>query len=467
MKHALAAALLVSLFVAPSPADKEKDVVKSVQRTGDGSQVCGLGKEFHAGRRKELMNRLEEGYVVVRGLPTPRSNEEFTQDKVFWYLTGIESPDAALVLDVKKKKEILFLPKASRMWETWNGERWDVEDDWVKKLSGFKDVRPSEELVEELDDILKKRAIVWVHLQPHTALSDSYDTAIKFVNERERDPLDGRVSREETLKNHLEERFGVEVRDCTPVVNDMRRVKTPEEVDAMRRAARAGAIALAEAMRAAEPGVGEWELDALMSHVHIREGADGPAYAAIVGSGANSCVLHYLDSSRTMRKGEILLIDYGPEVDHYVTDITRTWPVDGKFSKRMKELYEAVLEAQKAGIAAVAPGKTLAEVNAACDKVLRDKGMMGMRSHGACHYIGMEVHDPGDTFAPMEPGVVFTIEPGLYDRKLGIGVRIEDVIVCTEDGAEVISAAVPKELEEVEALMKEPGILELLEKHGE
>ena len=466
MKHAVPALLLLPLLATPLPADKDDDV-KSVQRTGDGSQVCGLGKAFHAGRRKELMKRLEEGFVVIRGLPAPRGNVEFTQDKVFWYLTGIESPDAALVLDVKRKREILFLPKADHGWETWNGELWDVEDDFVKKLSGFKDVRPSEDLVDELDDILKKRAVAWVHLQPHTALSGSYDSASKFVGARKRDPLDGRLTREETLKNHLEERFGVEVRDCTDVVNEMRRVKTPEEVDAMRRAARAGAVALAEAMRATAPGVGEWELDALMSHVHIREGAHGPAYAAIVGSGANSCVLHYLDASRRMKKGEILLIDYGPEVDHYVTDITRTWPVGGRYSKRMKELYAAVLEAQKAGIAAVAPGKTLAEVNAACDKVLRDKGMMGMRSHGACHYIGMEVHDPGDVFAPMEPGVAFTVEPGLYDRKLGIGVRIEDVVVCTEDGAEVISAGVPKELDEVEALIKERGILELLQEHGE
>jgi Xaa-Pro aminopeptidase len=238
-------------------------------------------------------------------------------------------------------------------------------------------------------------------------------------------------------------------------------VKEPEEIAAIRRASRAGAAAIVEAMRSTRPGIGEWEVAALMTFVHTREGATGPAYGAIVGSGPNSCSLHYLMASRRMQAGEPLLVDYGPEVDHYVTDITRTWPVSGTFEGRMKELYEAVLEAQKAGVAAAKPGGSLQDVDRASRAKLTELGFGHMLNHGVCHSVGMEVHDPGN--GPLEPGVVFTIEPGAYDHELGIGIRIEDVVVITADGCEVLTAGVPKEIDEIEALMRADGLLDHVE----
>jgi Xaa-Pro aminopeptidase len=202
---------------------------------------------------------------------------------------------------------------------------------------------------------------------------------------------------------------------------------------------------MTEAMRATRPGIGEWEIDALMTFVHRREGASGPAYYAIVGSGPNALVLHYSACSRTLKPSEMLLVDYAPEVDHYTSDITRSWPTDGVFTPRMIELYDAVLAAQEAGISAVKPGRRMQEVDQACSKVLRSRGLGKLILHPACHYIGLEVHDVGDNRTPIEPGVCFTVEPGVYEAATGIGIRIEDVVLVTETGCEVLSAGVAKD----------------------
>jgi Xaa-Pro aminopeptidase len=439
----------------------------ALARAGDGKPVCGLGKEFHAGRRAELMEREDGELLVFRGLAGTRENIAFRQDKNFWYLTGVESPGAALVLDGKKKKEILFLPEQDLRAESWNGEIWDAKDAWVKELTGFDEVRASGELEKTLEKMLDGRKKIGTNLGPSIVLAGSYDAAGPFEEEQEKDPLDGRVSREKALAARLEEKLGVKVFDVNPTLVAMRLVKEPEEIAAMKRAARAGALAHVEAMRSTRPGIGEWELDGLMSFVQIREGAFGKAYEAIVGSGANACVLHYTANDRRMQKEEIVLIDYGPEVDHYTTDITRSWPTDGKFTKRAAELYDAVLAAQEAGIAACKPGATIQDVTKACDGVLEERGLMKYRRHGPCHYIGLEVHDPGDYQAPFVPGVAFTVEPGLYDLEAGIGIRIEDVVVITAKGCDVISALAPKARAEVEKTVQAEGILDRLAAQGE
>ncbi len=439
----------------------------ALARVGDGQPVCGLGKEFHAGRRAELMQRTGDELLVFRGLAGSRENLAFRQDKNFWYLTGIESPGAALVLDGKNKTAILFLPEQDLGRESWDGEVWDAQDEWVKKLTGFEEVRASEELVKVLEKMLDGRKSLGTNLGASIVLAGSHDAAGPFEHDQASDALDGRVSREQALAQKLEEKLGVTVFDVHPTLVEMRLVKTPEEVAAMRRAARAGALAHIEAMRSTRPGIGEWELAGLMSFVQIREGAFGCAYEAIVGSGGNACILHYTANDRRMQKGEIVLLDYGPEVDHYTTDITRSWPTDGKFTKRAAELYDAVLAAQQAGIAACKPGATIQDVSAACSNVIKERGLTKYVRHGPCHYIGLEVHDPGDYQKPFVPGVAFTVEPGLYDREAGIGIRIEDVVVITATGCEVLSALAPREREEVEKTVQAEGILDWLAANGE
>jgi Xaa-Pro aminopeptidase len=246
----------------------------------------------------------------------------------------------------------------------------------------------------------------------------------------------------------------------------MRRIKTEEEIAALRGASEAAAQAMVEAMRATQPGRTEWEIEALMDLVHRRAGATGPAYQAIVGSGPNSLVLHYRANVRTLQDGDVLLIDYGPELRHYVADVTRTWPVSGKFTPRQAELYDAVLRAQEAGIAAAKPGNSISDVEAACREVLRESGFSRFVRHGSCHLVGMEVHDPFDprTFqAPLQPGTVFTIEPGLYEEETAIGIRIEDTIVITAEGCEVLSRAAPKDRAAIEAIVGRGGALEAID----
>jgi len=232
----------------------------------------------------------------------------------------------------------------------------------------------------------------------------------------------------------------------------------------MRRSASIGAAAMSEAMRSTAAGRGEWELSALLEWQYRAAGSPGAAYAPIVGSGPNACVLHYQAANRRMRAGEVLLIDAGPEVDHFTTDITRSWPVDGVFSERAAEIYDAVLAANQAGIAAVRPGRTMGDINDIANGVMLEMGFpRSMIKHGVCHWVGLEVHDAGGYGEPFVPGMAFTIEPGLYDTEAGIGVRLEDVVVVTEEGCEVITAGVPKARAEVEALVAERGVLELLE----
>lgn len=425
-----------------------------------GELKCGLGKDFHQGRRNALLAEVEEGVVLFRGLGDTRGYEPFHQDKVFWYLTGVESPNAALLMDKSSGRQILFLPEVSEMSEMWEGEKWDMKDRWVKGLTGFNEILPERDLLGVLEELTAKEKTVWTAQHPHITLAECFDRARPFNARRERDPLDGRVSREKALKAQLEERFGVKVRSITPMLNELRRVKQPVEIDAMRRAAAAGVSALQEAMRSTKPGVGEWELDGLMTFIHRKAGAAGPAYHAIVGGGANSLVLHYSACDRRVQDGEVILIDYAPEFDHYTSDITRTWPVSGVFTERMAEIYDAVKDAQAAGILAAKPGAKISDVENACAQVLRDRGFGHLVRHASCHYIGMEVHDVGRSNRVLEVGVAFTVEPGLYEPETGIGVRIEDVVVITEDGCENLSAGAPRGRAEIEALIAEQGLLE-------
>jgi Xaa-Pro aminopeptidase len=430
------------------------------QAQTDRSHKCGLGAAFHAGRRAALLAKLGEGVVLVRGMPPTRDYSPFRQDKTFWYLTGVESPDAALLMDAKSGKQVLFLPKQNKFAEIWEGEIWDTGDAWLKEVTGFEDVRPIGDLVTVLKELTLSQKVAWISTEPHVELAGCADRAEPYDHRVATDPLDGRTSREKALREKLEKDLHLEVRDLSKVLNEMRRVKTPEEIDALRRAAHAGAAAMAEAMRSTRPGIGEWQIDALMTFIQRREGADGPAYQAIVGSGPNSLVLHYSACSRVMNAGEVLLVDYAPEFDHYTSDITRSWPVDGKLTPRMEEIYDAVFAAQQAGIAAVKPGKTIGDVEKACRDVLESRGLLKLMPHGTCHYVGMEVHDVGDSRKPFEPGVVFTVEPGVYEPATGIGVRIEDVVAVTSDGCEVLSAGVPKDKKGVLELCGAEGILD-------
>lgn len=449
---------------ATSNSTTSSSATSSIASATTEERRCGLGSAFHTGRRLRLRHELrasnEQGLVLVRGLPPTRDYTRFQQDKTFWYLTGVESPNAALLMDLGTGRETLFLPERNSRTESWEGEVWDCEDEWIKPLTGFSDVRPTSELVVALKEAVKPGSAVWISKEPWVTLSACWDRAMPYDRAIEKDPLDGRTSREKALEENLRELLGVDVRDCGPILAEMRRIKTPEEIEALRRASRIGAQSMIEAVRSSRIGIGEWELEAVMSFVHRREGATGPAYHGIVGCGPNALVLHYSEDSRRLQAGEMLLLDYAPEYEHYVSDITRSWPVDGQFTPRMIEIYDAVLEAQEAGIAAVKPGATFEEIEKVCRASLAKRGMMKLTKHGVSHFVGMEVHDVGDYRRPLEPGVVLTVEPGVYDAAAKIGVRIEDVVLVTPTGCEVLSRSAPKDRASLSALVAEEGLLD-------
>ena len=465
----MVSAALLSIFFASFHA--EFAAPRRLDPAADRVRTCGLGASFHAGRRTALCERLGEGVVVLRGLPDTRDYREFRQDKSFWYLTGVESRDAALVMDAASGRAVLLLPERDRELqneEVWNGEIWDASDEWVPGLTGFVEVRANGKLLDVVSELRGDApdGVIWVLRYPAVQLAESSDRAQKFEARRRSDPLDGRDSRTGALEGALEARFpDAQVRDLQSELVALRVHKTPEELAALRRAAASSVAAMNEAIRSTKPGIGEWDLDALMSFVHQRNGAEGPAYEAIVGGGPNALVLHYLASDRVLRPNEMLLVDYACERDHYTCDITRSWPTSGEFTPRMLELYDAVLAAQLAGIAAAKPGVSLAEVSRVFRAGRRGRGFDRLVLQGACHFVGMEVHDPGNFREPLRPGACFTIEPGLYDPEAAIGIRIEDVICITEDGCEVLTAGSPKERAALLALRDEPGLLDRIEEH--
>jgi len=411
-----------------------------------------LGAAFHAGRRSALAEALDgKGIVVVRGAADTRNYLEFRQSNDFWYLTGVETPGAALVLDAKSGKSSLFLPPRNPSHESVEGPDLHPGEE-AERITGFEQTRSTAELEAALG-ALRGKGPFYAPLAPEELHQTSRDRAEGFERGRERDPFDGRPSREKAFADALEKRLGAPIRDASPILDELRRVKTPEEIEAMREASRVGAEGMRAAMRACRPGRFEWELAAEANATYLRLGARGPAYFAIVGAGPNSIVLHYYRKHRRIEDGEVVLIDFGPEVNYYTTDITRTFPANGKFTARQREVYEACLAAQEATLAAVKPGVTIADLTRVASEAIRKAGFGKYILHGPCHYIGLAVHDVGEYGKPLEPGVCITVEPGIYVPGEAIGVRIEDTIVVTEKGHENLSILAPRTVAEIEAWM--------------
>jgi Xaa-Pro aminopeptidase len=276
---------------------------------------------------------------------------------------------------------------------------------------------------------------------------------------QESDRWDGRPTREKAFDLALRKKLGNEVtiKDLSPILDAMRLIKDAQEIERLREASRIASVGLKEAIRAVEPGMHEYQVGAVAEFVFRWEGASGPAYFPIVGSGPNSCVLHYNANNRKMEAGDIVVMDFGPDFLYYDSDVTRTFPVSGTFTAEQRKVYQVVLDAQKAALAIVRPGATFRDINAAARTVIDRAGYGKNWAHGVSHYIGMATHDVGG-FQPLEPGVAITVEPGIYIPEQSLGVRIEDTVLVTKDGYENLSKDVPKEITEIEKLMAERSV---------
>ena len=431
--------------------------------TPEGGRGQGLfNKEWHTARRELLMDKVGKGVIVLRGAPTLNDYREFRQDNNFWYLTGITTPNAALIMVPEAKETFLLVPPVDPRMEVWSGDLIDPSE--AQEITGIKRCMPIGKLSRSgnwdgLEKAIRKalqlssERLIYIQELPAENWMMSRDNLMSAARSQARDPWDGRNTRGRQFKEKLKEVIeDVKVKDLTELLDAMRIIKTPEEAEAMRRACAISGIAHVNAMQDTQLGAFEWEMAAQMTGDFLAEGAMGPGYAPIVGTGPNSCILHYNANSRKLTDGDIVMIDYGAEFNHFVADVSRTWPAGPKFTERQAEIYQAVYDAQEAAFKQCKPGSSLREVHRAAYAVLKERGFAKAFPHGTSHWLGMATHDVGAPFAKFEPGAAFTVEPGVYLNDEEIGVRLEDVVLITEDGYELLTAGIPRKLDEVEAL---------------
>ena len=380
-------------------------------------------------RRAELRKALPNGIVVLFGRTEADAGDlrsGFYQEPNFYYLTGWNQPGSVLVLN--PAGEMFFLPPKDPEAEKWTGTKASAQDKNVAAVTGFEHVMPAQAFESELLKLMRQYPRLY---------------ALKGT----------RLERLAPLR---------EISDAQPAIAKLRMKKSPEEIALIERATSVSIEAHRAAWKRAAPGLYEYQVAATMTGVFAENGCERAAYSPIVGAGPNSVFLHYSRNKRRMDRGEILLMDVAAECSAYASDITRTIPVGAKFSERQREIYNVVLGAQRAAIAAIKPGMTIAKTSAnsiytiAYDyinshgKDLHGEPLGKYFTHGLSHHVGLEVHDASDTSAPLEAGMVITVEPGIYIPEEKIGIRIEDVVLVTETGAKVLSGALPTEPEEIE-----------------
>jgi len=420
--------------------------------------LCASGDaSFFAARRQALMQRIEGSVAVLQGAAGTRAYTRFRQDNNFYYLTGVEEPDALLLLDATQHRSILFLPAPKEDAELVEGLRLFPGPD-ARKATGIDEVLDLSRFRDEMEKRKKTFQFLFTPSSPYETAATSRDLALKHDAAQQRDAWDGRLSREAAFEKNLKEKLGrsVRIRDLAPILDAMRRIKDAQEIERLREAGRIGALGLKEAMRSAAPGMYEYQLAALAEYLFLWHGASGPAFSPLVGSGPNARLWHYSLNHRKMEPGDLVVMDFGADYRYYQSDIARTFPVSGRFSEEQAKIYQAVLHAQKAVLAKVRPGATFEALEEAARGALKPFGYDTPMPHRVSHYVGMSSHDPGED-EPFAAGVVLAVEPGVYLPDKNLGIRIEDTVLVTGEGCEILSADVPKEIAEIEKLMAERG----------
>ncbi len=423
--------------------------------------------EFFAGRRAALVELIRPGiqpgerhWVVVRGATSAADMAQFYQDHNFYYLTGVREPDAALVINVETGDEELLVPPFSRFTAQWEGQRLAPGEAAAKK-TGFAAVGNSRGLHRRLEAALGGdgggKAVLWTFTTPQPNRTATSASAARAASASRGDRFDGRGARAEAWAAALRKQYpDAEIRDVMPMMGTLRGVKQPEEVALVRAASALAARGIAAAMRAAAPGAYEFQLAAAARYEFSRHGAGPDAYAAIVGAAGNGCVLHYSANTKQLEDGDLIVMDYGPTVHGYCSDVTRTFPASGVYTDAQRKLVEDVHAVQQALFAKIRPGARLSELSQLCAQLLAERGYRSF--HGPCHHVGLAVHDLGSD--ELREGMIITVEPGAYLPDERMGCRIEDTILITADGYENLSADVPSTPDAIEALMRSVEIRE-------
>lgn len=431
-----------------------------------------------AKRRKALMQQVGSDALVI--LPSAKevirngdATYPFRQNSDFYYLTGFTEPEAVLVLAPKRKEGeyILFCRPRNRDREIWDGPRAGLEG--AVKAFNVNQAFPIDELEVRLPDILVGRESIHYPL----GFDKDFDQRLMEIVKDIRAKVRGGLACPSSFV------------DISPSLHEMRLFKSPTEVAMMKRAISITGAAHVRAMEICKPGMYEYEIEATLSYVFLCHGARFHAYNAIVGSGKNTCTLHYVNNDKQIVDGDLVLIDAGAEYGHYAADITRTFPANGRFTAEQRAIYELVLAAQLAGIKAIKPGVSFLAAQRAIvaviteglidlgilkgnlDNLIEKQAYAPFYMHRSGHWLGLDVHDAGryrvnEKWRPLKPGMTLTVEPGIYiaadipsvhKKWHNIGVRIEDDVLVTKNGCQVLSADIPKTAAEIEAIMAEGG----------
>ncbi|HMC78440.1 MAG TPA: aminopeptidase P N-terminal domain-containing protein [Vicinamibacterales bacterium] len=481
-------ALLTSLVLAGVLATVSAQSVPGIVE-GPPLFSTSLPKEEFAARRATLLQKIGDGVAVMQGAAETSSYEKFRQSNQFYYLTGVETPRAILVIDGRAKSSTLFLNPTDERMERSEGPLLGPGGA-AEALTGIEHVLPR----ADFDKVAASLAgrTVYTTFRGETVLMGTPDRADAHARARAADPWDQQPSREDWFKTKLAAKApGVSLQNLDDILDEMRMVKSPREVALLRESSRIAGLAMMEAMRSAEPDMYEYEIEAIGDYIFKKHNAIGPAYFGLVAAGKNAAWPHYHAAQAQMKAGQLVLFDYAPDFHYYTSDVTRMFPVSGKFTADQREIYGIYVKLYNSIMTSIRPGliaDIMKDVVKKMDAAMASHAFANPKNREAAsrfvdgyrnrltatrpgggtqalgHMVGMEVHDVSRNFTKYEPGMVFTIEPALTIPEDRVYIRLEDMIVITPTGYENMSGFAPIEIDAIEKLMAEPGIAQAMRK---
>ncbi|HMX29984.1 MAG TPA: aminopeptidase P N-terminal domain-containing protein, partial [Blastocatellia bacterium] len=434
--------------------------------------------EEFAARRAKVMAQIGDGVAILQGTTERPGEQPLRQSNQFYYLCGVNEPRAILVIDGKTKRSTLYLYGGAERRARMFGSAM-VPGETAVKSTGLEAVRPREDFAEAAAAFAREGRTIYTPFRPEVLENASSSDTIGLWRATKEDPWDGRASREDTFIQKLKALgANVNVQNLDPMLDAMRSIKSPREIAVIREATRITGLGIMEAMREARPGLYEYELQAPAEFVFKKHGSQAAAYFALIATGQNTLYSHYHFNTSQLKDGDLVQFDYAPEYKYYVSDVTRVFPANGKFTAWQREYYTIYLRLYQALMTSikvhVAPRDIVKEAVVKMDAILASykftdpkikeaatrfiERYRSSRANSLGHTIGLEVHDVRLTTDTLEPGAMFTIEPAMTIPDLHLGIRLEDVILMTETGYENLSAFVPVEIAEIEKLMAEPGL---------
>ena len=450
------------------------------------AEIIFTADEFKS-RRMKLAQELESNAIAVfQGAPSETGYVKFRQYNEFYYLSGIETPHAYMIIKGESGETTLYLPHKNERRERSEGPLLSAEDvETVKAMTGVDHVFATTMMGEHLWRMrMRTKPIVYLYQSPPERHAESRDLLLRHEGDTQNDPWDQTQPRYKDFNQNMSGHMsGSEIRDLTKILDQLRLIKSNAEIEVIKKATVLSCLALMEAMRSTKPGIYEYELDGMAKYIYHINGAQGDAYYSLIANGSNAYMPHYHEKKDKLRDGDLMLMDYSPDFQYYMSDITRMIPVNGKFSEEQSQLYgfyvacyRAILDKIRPFIEPVKVRKeaadkmkqilSIAKFNQthhrkAAENFVENYARSSKRQYASLgHGVGMATHDVGDHSKMLLPGMVFTIEPALRVPEENIYIRLEDLIVITETGAEVVSDFVPMDIKGIEKLMREKGMLD-------